>query len=324
MSNFQQRNMCYSAIWYDYDIIITDFTNLFACMQALHPTVLLAPPVLFEMIFAEFEKLPRWQRLAVNSLAGLAALLPAPARRATMHAALPALVGEFGGRMRLLITGMAPIRREIGRFFERIALPLCESYGMVEAGSITFRPASSREYASVGKVLDGIEMSFGEDGEIFVHRPNPLTLRYFQCAEGENERTFVAPGTIATGDIGHLDARGNLFLLGRKKEQIVTPGGYKIHPEIIERELDSCPDIARSVVFLKPGATQLTCVVDLVRPEGAEARERVRKFAAGLRSIRGAFQHCDVVFADAPFSVENGMLRPNMKIDRKRVAATYG
>jgi long-subunit acyl-CoA synthetase (AMP-forming) len=225
--------------------------------------------------------------------------------------------------MRLLITGMAPIRREIGRFFERIALPLCESYGMVEAGSITFRPASSREYASVGKVLDGIEMTFGEDGEIFVHRPNPLTLRYFQCAEGENERTFVAPGTIATGDIGRLDARGNLFLLGRKKEQIVTPGGYKIHPEIIERELNASPDIARSVVFLKPGATQLTCVVDLVQPEAAEARARVRKFAAGLRSIRGAFQHCDVVFAEAPFSVENGMLRPNMKIDRKRVAATY-
>jgi len=226
--------------------------------------------------------------------------------------------------MRILITGMAPIRREIGRFFERIALPLCESYGMVEAGSITFRPVTSREYGSVGKVLDGIKLTFGEDDEILVHRENPLTLRYFQCSEGENERTFVAPGTIATGDIGRLDAKGNLFLLGRKKEQIITPGGYKIHPEIIERELNNCPDVVRSVVFLKPGATQLTCVVDLVQPEPADARPRVKRFVAGMHSIRNAFQHCDIVFAETPFSTENGMLRPNMKIDRRRVAATYG
>ena len=102
-----------------------------------------------------------------------------------MRAILPALIGQFGNRMRILITGMAPIRREIGRFFERIALPLCESYGMVEAGSITFRPAASHEYASVGRVLDGIEISFREDGEILVHRDHPLTLRYFQCSEGE-------------------------------------------------------------------------------------------------------------------------------------------
>ncbi len=86
-------------------------------------------------------------------------------------------------------------------------LPLSETYGMVEAGSITFRPAGSREYGTVGKVLDGITLAFEADGEIIVHRDHPMTLRYFQCAPGENERTFVGPGSIATGDIGSWTKR---------------------------------------------------------------------------------------------------------------------
>jgi long-subunit acyl-CoA synthetase (AMP-forming) len=159
---------------------------------------------------------------------------------------------------------------------------------------------------------------------VLVHRSHILTLRYFQCADGENERTFVGPGTVATGDVGKLDADGNLFLLGRKKMQIITPGGVKIHPEIIERELATCPDVAHCIVFLKPGATQLTCVVDLVQPGNSDAQARVRKFAGSMRSIRNAFQHVETIFAEEPFSTENGMLRPNMKVDRKAIAAKYG
>lgn len=320
MSNFQQRNMCYAAIWNDYDLIITDHTQLFGAMRALDPTILIAPPVLFEMVHAEFRKLPAWKRMPMTLLG----MVPAPLRLTLVRLLLPGLIGQFGGRMRHLVTGMAPIRRELGVFFERLGLPLCESYGMVETGSITFRASRSKEFGSVGKVLDGIQLSFREDGEILVHREHALTLRYFQCAEGENERTFIAPGTLATGDIGRLDADGNLFLLGRKKEQIITPGGAKIHPEVIERELNACPEVGHSVVFLRPGASQLTCIADLVRPEPPDAREKVKKFAAALKSTRGAFQHVEVVFADEAFSVENGMLRPNMKVDRKKIVARYG
>ncbi len=68
MSNFQQRNMCYAALWYDFDIIITDYTQLFAAMLALNPTVLIAPPVLYQMIHAEYEKYPGWKRALWNSL----------------------------------------------------------------------------------------------------------------------------------------------------------------------------------------------------------------------------------------------------------------
>jgi long-chain acyl-CoA synthetase len=195
---------------------------------------------------------------------------------------------------------------------------------MVEAGSITFRHADSRNFSSVGKILEGIVLSFQPDGEIIVHRKDPLTLRYFQCAEGENERTFIGAGKIATGDIGKLDAEGNLYLLGRKKELIITAGGLKVHPEVMEQELNSCPDVSHSVIFLKNEANHLTCVVDLHPPGDEEAKMRVRKFAAGLKSTKKAAQFVEVVFADMPFTKENGMLRPNLKIDRKRIVAQYG
>jgi long-subunit acyl-CoA synthetase (AMP-forming) len=324
MSNFQQRNMCYMALWYDFDLIITDYTQLFAAMPALNPTVLIAPPVLYQMIYAEYESYPGWKKAlwAVQS-AALTLIPSAVLRQGLARVLFQDFHKQFGNRMRVLITGMAPIRRNIGKFFERMQLPLCESYGMVEAGSITFRHAGSRNYSSVGKVLKGIALSFEEDGEIVVDCDAPMTLRYFQCAEGENERTFLGPRRVATGDMGKFDADGYLYLLGRKKELLITAGGVKVHPETIEQDMNNSPDVAHSVIYLKPNAAHLTCVVDLVPPGGEEARARVEKFANSLASAKKAAQFVEVIFADAPFTHNNGMLRPNLKIDRKAIAARY-
>ena len=325
LSNLQQRNMCYGALRYDFDLIITDYTQLFAAMKALRPTLLPAPPVLYQMIHGEFERLPDEEKHRRMMLAKAIGLVPVASwRLALARKFFKDFHDQFGGQMRTLVTGMAPIRREMGAFFECMQLPLCESYGMVEAGSITWRAAGSREYSSVGKVLPGIRLTFEDDGEIVVHRDHPLTLRYFQAADGENERTFVGPGRIATGDIGHMDSDGNVYLQGRKREQITTPGGYKVHPEVIENQLNHSPDVAQSVVFLKPGASQLTCVVALQQPELDGARERVKKYAAGLSSIKKIAQFIDVIYADEIFTRENGMLRPNLKLDRKAIVAKYG
>jgi len=324
LSNFQQRNMCYAALWYDFDIVITDYTQLFAAMPALNPTVLVAPPVLYQMIHAEYQKYPSWKKSLWSVLSSLLALVPGTSLRQNLSRILfHDFYKQFGGNIRLLATGMAPIRRNLGKFYERLQLPLCESYGMVEAGSLTFRPAGSKEYGSVGKPLKGVNLSFTSDNEIIVNRDTPMTLRYFQCADGENERTFIAPGRIATGDMGRLDADGNLFLLGRKKELLITPGGLKVHPETIEQELNNSPDVAHSVIYLKPHATHLTCVVDLVPPGDDAARIRVKEFANRLQSAKKAASYVEVIFADQPFTTQNGMLRPNMKIDRKAIAARY-
>src|SRR4051812_49110289 len=135
MSNFQQRNMCYGALWYDFDIVITDYTQLFAAMPALNPTVLIAPPVLYQMIHAEYEKYPAAKKLLWHAISGILSLLPSFFPRPLAPLISHDFYKQFGSRIRLLIPGMAPIRRTMGGFFERMQLPLCETYGMVEAGS---------------------------------------------------------------------------------------------------------------------------------------------------------------------------------------------
>jgi len=322
MSNFQQRTMCYAAIWYDFDVIITDYVQLMAAIKALEPTILIAPPMYFQMIYTRFANFPQFKKSMWTLLGKLLNLLPIPAMRRVLAAnAFEEFYRQFGGKMRLLITGMAPIKPDVAKFFDMMQLPLCESYGLVETGSLTYRPADCKKYGSVGKPLRGINLLFGEDGEVIVERESSLTRRYFQSAEGENERTFLGNNRIATGDIGRLDSDGYLYLMGRKKELIITPGGYKIHPEIVERELADCPDIAQAAVFLKPGAAMLTCVASLHQPE-EEARARARAFVKSMKSTRQS-QIGEVIFVDAPFSTDNGMLRPNLKLDRRAIAAKF-
>lgn len=322
MSNFQQRTLYYAAIWYDFDIIITDYVQLMAAIRALQPTILIAPPMYFQMIYSRFANFSPLKQAIWISAGRLMGLLPSLSlRRALAASVFDEFYRQFGGKMRVLITGMAPIKHDVAKFFDLMQLPLCESYGLVETGSLTYRPGRSKKYGSVGKALRGVYLHIGDDGEVIVERKTSLTRRYFQSADGENERTFLGNNRIATGDIGRLDGDGNLYLLGRKKELIITPGGYKIHPEIVERELAGCPDIAQAAIFLKPGANALTCVASLVRPD-EETRTRVREFVKNMKSTKQS-QIGDVIFVDAPFSVENGMLRPNLKLDRRAIAAKF-
>jgi long-subunit acyl-CoA synthetase (AMP-forming) len=321
MSNFQQRNMYYAAIWYDFDIIVTEYTQLYPAMKSLRPTVLIAPPILYQLLHARFSALQQkgWRKW-IGALASLP--LGLAIRQKIARFVFKDIHAIFGGKMRLLISGMAPLSRATIQFFEQAQLPLCESYGLAEAGSLTYRPAFSKKYGSVGKPLAGVRISFEPDGEIIVHRDNFLTRKYFQCAPGENENTFIAPGQVATGDIGRLDGDGYLYLLGRKKELIVTPGGYKVHPEMVEGELNACEDIAQSVVFQKPGLAHLTCVVVPGRDRSDDAVRRIRRHVESAMAGK-KIRIGEVKLAEEPFSKENGMLRPNLKLDRKNIAAKY-
>jgi long-chain acyl-CoA synthetase len=324
MSGFQQRFLCYGALWYDFDVILTDFAQLFPAMTKLNPTVFLAPPVFYQMVHAEFGKLSIFKQKLRLALGRMLSLIPSlQLRRAAARALFTDFHRQFGKSVRILITGMAPIRHNILEFFDRMQLPISEAYGMVEVGVMTYRPGKVKKYDSVGIPLSGVHFSFLDDGEVLVHRQNPVTLRYFQCAPGENERTFISPTTISTGDIGVLGSDGYLRLRGRKKELIITAGGHKIHPEVIEHEINNCLDVANSVVFWSGGAPHLTSVIALNDAGDPSARNRARKHVANLKTGKNAIPYISVLFSDEPFTRDNGMLRPNMKIDRKRIVARY-
>jgi long-chain acyl-CoA synthetase len=323
MSNFQQRFLCYGALWHDVDIILVDHAQLFQAMEKLSPTILLAPPIFYQMVWADYKKKPMWEKAANLAVANFLRLVPhAGIRQALARRSLHGLFRQFGGKIRLLVTGMAPLGSEISHFFRRMHLPLAEAYGMVEAGVIAYRAGNSKSFSSVGKPLPDVRLTFASDGEILVRRNRTVASGYFQCAEGESQSTFLEPGIIATGDIGFLDNDGNLILLGRKKEVIVAPSGHKVHPEVVEKQLDAHPEIASSVVFMGKDAG-LRCVVNLAKPGDEEAKSRVRRFLADNVQLRKIFSFVTVIFADDPFTRENGMLRPNMKLDRRRIIERY-
>ena len=183
------------------------------------------------------------------------------------------------------ISGGAALSPETEEFFKCIAYAVVQGYGMTETASLIslnhpFRAAQG----SVGKILPGREFRLAEDGEILVRGEN-VSSGYWEkgaLQRGSEENG----GWLRTGDLGELDAQGNLRFRGRKKNVIVTPAGLNIHPEDLEAALHHQPEIREAVVIpLQIGDNAEPCAVLLVQPNvipsevpapyaGAESRDR--------------------------------------------------
>lgn len=324
LSNFQQRQIYYSAFWHGFDVIVTDPARLFRAMKELEPTTLIAPPMFFEVFETRFGNLPRWKQMAARALGKLALALPSrSAGQRLARLVFQDAYQALGGRMRLMVTGMAPIKRSTLELFALMQLPLFETYGATECGSLAINVPGAHRLGSVGKLLPGVQVKLAPDGELIVHRQHLMALGYFQCAAGENESTFIGDNLVATGDVGRFDADGFLYLVGRKKEIIVTAGGEKVHPEAAEAEIDRCPDVAKSVVLGDGTLKNLVTVVLPKNPEDPEARRRIQRHVEGVSALRPSLSIEKVIFTDVAFSRENGLLRPNLKLDRRRISERF-
>jgi len=228
----------------------------------------------------------------------------------------------FGGRIRLLWTGMAPIRRDTLSFFREAGLSLYEAYAVTESGMIAANTPEHDRIGSVGKpVIEG-SVQLGPDGQIILDIEHPLTTGYYECEPGENEQVFLSPTRIATDDIGYFDEDGFLFLKGRKNEIIVTKEGQKIHPEVLERQLSAVPGVLRSVVF---GNHLPRLVAVIVTGAGSERQQRTVQEALDRinRELPIAFRIEKFLLTQEEFSVDNGLLTRNLKINRKAIFARY-
>ncbi|HET9284846.1 MAG TPA: AMP-binding protein [Candidatus Angelobacter sp.] len=322
MSNLQQRLMYYSALWYGFDLAIADPPKLFHALKEFRPTILIAPPTLYEAFETRFHNLPPWKRTAAKVMGKAARAIPVPALRKKLGKLLFKDAHDaLGGRMRFMITGMAPIKTSTLKLFALMQLPLYETYGLIEFGSVALNVPGSARLGSVGRPLPGVTIDFANDGEIIASTEEPQAVGYFQCGEGEAEKTFIGRGRIATGDIGRFDTDGFLYLVGRKKEIIITAGGEKVHPEVIEAGINASPDVARSVVFREPDTPFLTAVVLPNDPLDSGAKTRIEEFIGGVQNDRDAIGK--IIFTDIGFTRENGFLRPNLKLDRKTIARHF-
>jgi long-chain acyl-CoA synthetase len=238
---------------------------------------------------------------------------------------------RFGGRLKAMVSGGAPLNYDVGVFFAALGLPIYQGYGQTEAAPvITANRPKHHKLASVGLPLDEVEVAIADDGEILVR--GPLVMQgYWQDPEQTAET--IVDGWLHTGDVGRMDEDGFLYITGRKKEMIVNSGGDNISPQRVEGVVTLEPEVGQVLVYgdRRPHLVALVVpdedfLLSFAREQGLESRDRVEiarhedvQKAIG-RAIRRANEHLSVIerirkfeVMPEPFTIENGMLTPTLK-----------
>jgi len=157
---------------------------------------------------------------------------------------------RFGGSLRILLSGGAAVDPAAARGFRELGVVFLQGYGLTEAAPIV---AANRNRAfkdgAAGLPLPSVDIRIAEDGEILVRGPNIMQGYYHNPAATQEA---VVDGWLHTGDLGHFDEDGFLFVRGRKKSVIVTPGGKKVYPEEVEAEILRSPYILECLVWGLP------------------------------------------------------------------------
>jgi len=158
----------------------------------------------------------------------------------------------FGGNIRFMISGAAPISPNIIRYFHWVGLDIYEVYGMTETtGVISANRMGRVKIGSVGQIYPDTEVKIAEDGEICSRGPQNI-LGYYRNEEASNELLIQdEQGAVwlHTGDIGHIDDEGYLFITDRKKDIIITAGGKNIAPQNIENLMKTSSFISQTIVY---------------------------------------------------------------------------
>jgi long-chain acyl-CoA synthetase len=175
----------------------------------------------------------------------------------------------FGFKFWAMVVGAAPLDPDLETFWGRLGFLVVQGYGLTETAPIvTLNHPFRSARGAVGKPIAGVEVRIAEDGEILVRGEN-VTRGYFNAPE--ETRAAFTDGWFHTGDIGELDAKGQLHIRGRKKEMIVTPEGLNVFPEDVERVLNQLAGVTESAVVGAPlpGSTAERVQAELVAAPGA-------------------------------------------------------
>ncbi|MCW8860809.1 MAG: long-chain fatty acid--CoA ligase [Rhodospirillales bacterium] len=249
--------------------------------------------------------------------------------------------GRFGGRLKALVSGGAPLTLEVGMFFTALGLRLLQGYGQTEAAPVISvnRPNKAKLH-TVGPPMKEVEVKIAEDGEILV-RGELVMKGYWRNAEATE--TTIRDGWLHTGDIGVFDEDGYIQITDRKKDIIVNSGGDNIAPQKIEGLLTLEEEIAQVMVY----GDQRPHIVALIVPDQewasqwAKEHEKPpiladlvddkgfrRAIDAAIEKVNRNLAQCErirrYILTGEAFSIENEMLTPTMKVRRHKIKARYG
>jgi long-chain acyl-CoA synthetase len=247
----------------------------------------------------------------------------------------------IGGRLRILVSGSAPLPLSVAEFFAGIGLPIIEGYGLTETAPIlTVNPPARLRAGSVGPAVRDVEIRIAEDGEVLARGKNIMS-GYYNKPEATAE--VLRDGWFHTGDIGVLDRDQYLAITDRKKDILVTSGGKKIAPQPIEAVLKRSPLIAEAVVLgdrrkyvaalIIPDFTALERrLKDLGRPEAdrptlVKRQDVLALYQEIVDSLNRELSQYErikrIAILPAEFSIDSGELTPTLKVKRKVVETKY-
>jgi long-chain acyl-CoA synthetase len=322
----------------------------------VQPTVLIAVPRVFERVYARLRERLRKQPAPARWLFALA--VDAGWRgfeheqgRGSWHPKLvlrPVLrrlvsqkiLDRLGGRMRLAVSGGAALPVEVARVFIGLGLPLLQGYGLTEASPVvSVNPLEDNRPGSVGVALRGIEVRIGEDQELLVNSPGVM-MGYWNNHAATAE--MITPeGWLRTGDQARLEDR-HIYITGRLKDILVLSNGEKIPPGDMEMAVALDP-LFEQVLIAGEGRSHLSALVvldaelwpGLAREHGLDPDDRAsladrrilqmvqRRVGAALRDFPGYAKIRRVSLLLEPWTVENGLLTPTMKVRRAKVLERY-
>ena len=323
-------------------------------IEEARPTFMIVVPRLFEVlrgrIINQVEKQGKVANFLLDRALSLAERRAAGQRRITdwavervLDATLrPKVCARFGGRIKALVSGGAPLNPEVGAFFEAMGLAMLQGYGQTESAPVVSvnYPSAGIKLDTVGPPLRGVEVRIAEDGEILVSG-ELVMLGYWQN-EAETAKTIV-DGWLHTGDIGHLDERGRIMITDRKKDIIVNDKGDNIAPQKLEGMLTLQREIAQAMVSGDKRPYMVALIVpdtewayDWAQANGEKCDlPELQKLPAFRSAVRAAIDRVNAelsviekvrqfAFADEPFTIENGEMTPSLKIRRHQIKARYG
>lgn len=327
-SSLQNRVLYYGAILRNVDMTSVPSTQLLDGLKRFKPTILIAPPIFYEAVEKSIKAALRARgfvtRALLAALSSCAQLLQSiglaslgQSLRARLYAGAHAV---FGGHMRVMVTGMAKISPSTLEHYQHLGLPLVQVYGLTEAGVTCANTLADNEIGTVGKPLPGNTISIADDGEIVVRKSAPQTSRFFHF-EASTEDTRFEGDKIFTGDLGQISDAGRLTLIGRKKSTIVGHTGVKVQPELIEKRLEENDTVATAVLVGLAEGRSLGVVLQPTRLLKNDERDDLEKATLAIvGEMAASFKNqIRVVFSPEEFTVENGFLTRNLKINRNAV-----